>query len=339
MWNLANLKNVNFLKRCDELRHWIDYLRLNFIQPIKFFEDKLRWLVSNSNFIVEDWFTYTKITLGSGLCVMVTYSYNNISFPVLLYNVFSWNGIYKKYARMDFYWTFFRLIEIGEFPKNYFLDYVKNLTDENPTISRIDYCFDLFHKTPKNLPQRKTILKEINSSTKWYINTTWNMNTSRSYGSKTNKRYIVRMYDKLLDILSKNKQFIYTDYLKYDSVHRFEVEFWPKFCRWYSFDNFNDLLQKTYSYLWINNETFTGSMFYQYSSKYEISERNKTQYIKKYLGQTKKLFDAWFNPHTINLLGLCVHTQTKYDKKQHAKYLKQLFKKAKTEATLKEYLS
>jgi len=329
MSNLANLKNVNFLKNADRIRYGIDYLRLNFTQPITFFTRKMSCLVANSDTIVEDWRTYTKIPLSSWLCVIVTYSYNGVAVPIMLYNVFWWNKIYKKFARLDFYWSFFRLIESWEFEKDYFFTYVQNLTDENPTISRIDYCYDLFYNEKTKIPTPKKLLKEINDSSKIYEIKKGYWLESWSVGSKTNKRYIVRMYDKLLDTSKKWKFFLYGDYLQYQSVHRFEVEFWPKFTRWYQLSQIWQLISKIQSFLGINNQTFDGLMFYKYTSKFELNEYNQTRFFKQYISKVKKIYDAWLNPYMVAYNWLLVHCQTKYDQELHKDLIKEVLTKSK----------
>lgn len=325
MGNLNNLKNVNFLKQSDHLRHWIDYLRLNFDRPIHFFEEKLSWLVDNSSFIVEDWRTYTKMSLGSWLTVMASYSYNGQSFPLLMYNVFI-TGQYEKYARMDFYGTFFRFINMGEFPPDYFKTYIENLTTENPVITRIDYCVDLFYNDIKDLPERDTIIQNINDKTKWYIITVWKRHQSWSLGSKLNKRFIIRMYDKLDDIMAKWKLMLFGDYLKYKSVHRFEIEFGSKFCRGYTLNELSLMLAKINSFFGITDDFYTWTVFYKYERKFEINERTRDLFVKHYMSATIKLFEANINPYLLGYEWISTYVLTKYDNHRNLQYLKEIIK-------------
>lgn len=316
---------------------WIDYLRLNFQKPIPFFEKKMSCLVENSDSIIEDGWTYTKIPLSSWLCVIVSYVYNGQSIPIILYNVFWNNQIYSKYARLDFYGSFFRLIEIWEFPKDFFLSYLNEISDENPTISRIDYCFDLFYKKATSIPSPKRLFSKINESTKIYEIKKGTSLESWSVWSKTAKRYIVRMYDKLLDTKKKWKYFLYGDYLQYETVQRFEVEFWPKFTRGYFLSDIQQLLSKIYSFLWVEKKIFDWLLFYQYDSHFELNDYNKTFFFKQYISKTKVIFNAGLNPYMVAFNGLCVHTQTKHDKKQNINYLKQVIESAKSIDDLKFY--
>lgn len=330
MSNLANLRNLNFLKGADRVRYGIDYLRLNFDKPIRFFSDKMSWLVSNSDTIVEDWRTYSKIPLPFGICCMVSYSYNGISIPIMLYNTFWGNSIIQKYARLDFYGSFFRLINVWEFPEDYFTSFVKNITDETPTISRIDYCYDLFYENEKELPNPKKILKEVNNSTKVCIyKKGLDQNESWSCWSKTNKRYLIRYYNKLLDTQKKWKYFLYGDYLHWKWVHRFEIEFWPKFTRGYTLESIWSLLLKIQYFMGISDDFFNGTMFYKYESKFELNEYNKTRFFKQFVSKAKKIFYAKLNPYEVVFNWIEGDPLTNYERDLNRSLIKHVLKDPK----------
>jgi hypothetical protein len=91
--------------------------------------------------------------------LQVLVSYLGKSVPVMMYNVFnsSNSNFIGKYARLDFYGSYFRLLELDFFNLS-LSDWLVFLTSEDPYISRIDYCVDLFYKYLHPFPKVSALL-------------------------------------------------------------------------------------------------------------------------------------------------------------------------------------
>lgn len=303
MSNFKHLQLKKTLQGAEKVRTWLDYLRLNFKQKIDFFERLFVWLnTTNSNFIVQDSFTYEKINLPTGHALKISTVYNDIPVPIMLFQIFKSWCVSTGYGRLDFYGMFFRLVELGEIPSDY-IQWIKNFvyskTSEVPQITRVDYCFDMFYSEFQVFQSYTKFFTEVNKSSKIYEISTGAWIQSRSVWSKTAKRYVIRMYDKLLDISSKWKQRFYGDYLKNKSVHRFEVQFWPHFCRWYYLNTMDQMMNKMNSFLWITEATFEWSMFYEYDNHFDINDFNKIFFTKMFNGKVQKFVNAGLNPYQV----------------------------------------
>ena len=312
----------------------IDYLRVNFKKSVPYFEWILKILNdTNSNSYYEEEYTLQKIVLPTWPSLFISYSYLGQAIPIGMYNILNKNDINKNnkiYARFDWYWSVFRLIEVGELSKNFFYDYLIFKTDENIWITRIDYRFDLFYKEEKEFPKVEDIFwaninKKTNIDRKWkgLDGLSW-----WSMGSKTSKRYFVRMYDKLLDIEAKNKFVLHGDFFQYKSVQRFEIQFWPSFTRWFTLNNFNYLLEKCRSLMGRTCE-FDWLTFYQYSTIHDLTDYNKLRLTKTFTNLWLKFANANISPYELlfhNLKEKTVFDGEKTNKeiyeKQHKKYLK-----------------
>lgn len=305
MGNIENLKLKSYLKSPEVLKTWLDYLRLSFTQKIDFFEkifDKLN--TTNSNFVIIDELTYEKLYLPTGASLKISVSVNGLSVPIMLYNKF-WKWIIASgYGRLDFYGMFFRLFELWDLQWSsidWIKTYVYGKTSEIPWLTRLDYCFDMFYLDKKIFPSYTEFFPKgsINKKTKIYEIWTWESKESRSVGSKSAKRYVIRMYNKLLDVSSKGKQRFYGDYFTFQAVHRFEIQFWPHFTRWFTLETLDLLIFKVNVFLWLTDKSFEGLMFYKYDNKHDVTEFNKLFFTKTFVGKAQKFINSWYDPYSI----------------------------------------
>jgi len=172
--------------------------------------------------------------------------------------------------------------------------------DEDPGITRFDYRFDLFYKEVTAFPKVEDIFQ-------WNINKNSNVDRKwkgldglswRSIWSKITKRYFVRCYDKKLDICDKNKFALYWDYQDYESIHRFEIQFWPNFTRWFSLSTLWQLVEKCRSLMGRTYE-FDWLMFYKYNSVTDVTQRNKLRLTKIFTSVGVKFTNAGINPYEV----------------------------------------
>lgn len=146
----------------------------------------------------------------------IIFSYwNNVVFAYEKWETASQWGV-KSYDKIIVYWTWFKTLpqkQIHKFLKNNF-----SLTHNQ----RIDICADvnidieeiLKHVDLNVLKDREEKVRDRKVATQ-YI---WNRD------KYSNKRYLIRIYNKLLDIFDKNKLWLYKDYLPEKFVTRCEVE-------------------------------------------------------------------------------------------------------------------
>jgi len=301
---IKKIKNIDVLvKDQKNIRCGIDYLRLNFLKKVPYFDDFLKKLdYDNSNFATdENDFLYVKLRMSTGPALLISTVYNDEPVPIMLYNVFQ-NGIKSKYARLDFYWSYFRLEEVGFFEPLRFKWFLEEITDEDPTISRIDYCFDFFYDHYKNLPKAQQLFWKVSKDQAIYTFGHGDTVNSWAIWSKSSKRVVLRMYDKLQDISVKNKFNLYQDYLQYSSVHRFEVQYGPSFTRGFSVQYLDDLLHKILNTFGMSELIPPNTtMFYQYAPLLEITDYNKLHCTKQFVARAKKFFESGINPFIVTM--------------------------------------
>lgn len=345
MWIVTDLKKFDILTLSpNRIRYGCDYLRFNFLKQIPYLDRILTTLdYDNSNFMYdeENELQYTKLKLTTGPCILISVSYDNQPVPIGLYNVFT-NGIKSVYSRLDFYWSYFRLEEMWYFPLGWYDNYIDSLTPEIPSITRVDYALDLFYKEKEvSLPKPKKICpNSLASDIKYKIMSVNRGRDSESWAiwSKSSKRNLLRMYDKLVDLGVKNKFFLYQDYLKYNTVHRLELQFGPAFCRHYYLDTLDVMFNKIANIFGLSKIDDNTPLFYKYSNKHEINDYTKLYYTKQFNGRAEKFFYSNVNPYLILLDYFDANTYWK-DRLTHKKYLMELWLKLRDHDLLVEVLS
>lgn len=328
-----------------EVRYGPDYLRFNFLRQLPYLDRVLSRLdFDNSNFAYdeENDLSYTKLKLSTGPCLMISCYYDNKSIPIGLYNVFE-NGIKKQVrSRLDFYGSYFRLEELGFFELGWYKSFIEDLTSEVPSITRVDYCVDLFYQDDRDLLKPKKLFPHSLSSDvlyKMHSIKSWKSLESWAIWSKSSKRNVIRMYDKIADIQAKWKFFLYQDYLNWKSVHRLEIQFGPNFCKYYYLDNMDEMFWKITNIFQINKNTINGPLFYSYSNKHEINDYTRLYYTKQFTGRAEKFFYSKVNPYLVLLNYFDTNIKKLEDQRQHKIYLMELWLKLKNHDLLIDVLS
>lgn len=303
---LESLRLSDTIRKFDKWGCGCDYLRMSYKNSVEFFEDHI-WLldIDNSNFstINIDWYVFTvqKIYCSQWIWMFFSCSYNDVSVPCFEFVKFNENAnyLFKSYWKLDFYWSFFRLVEIWYFPKSIFLSINDLFWEENPTLTRFDYRIDFFSYNKKiTVPTREEFFSYKHSQSLYDPKYVWEVLTNWLLWSKDNWRYAIRYYDKLVDSDKKQKVFLYQDYFKYKTVHRLEFELQRNFLKWFTFFDFYDwqVQDKIESILHINDKLFNWSIFYQYEDDFRITDKNKVQYLKRYSTSCVRLAKNWINP-------------------------------------------
>lgn len=252
----------------------IDYLKLVDSGTLSIGFDPVDIDDDNSNFAIIDmgWFSLTMektIVKGSWEWYKFSIDYNGFSTPLFMVRYYRWKSI------VDFYGSFFRLIDIQYLPSNYLDIVVKCLgISYNSSISRIDYRLDFFSDSDIKVQKYNDLLKHsINASTlriwkKWQILTNWQC------WDKSSKAVVFRLYDKLIDSVKKKKQYLYFDYFRFNSVHRLEFECNLKFCRWFTLNDLWLLVDKIHRVFGISENKWIDKILYRY-------DKNKLVYNRK----------------------------------------------------------
>lgn len=354
MGNLDKMDIRPHINKADNYRIWIDYLRFNFQYDIEYLENIKKHINTTNSNTFHDWqYTFLKMTTPTWEWLQILVSYNGQAIPIMSYiplRVWLVNPLiqapsYVPKNRLDFYWAFFRLQEVWELEDNFINDFIWKHSVEDPRITRIDYCVDLFYKKKrlwiislpelipwtesdyelykKDLKKYESSNRQVDMRTSWirsnsshshYHHYYWKHENSWSVWNRKNKRYIIRCYDKLQDIIDKQKFWYYWDYFNWQSVHRIEVEFGASFTRWYFLSTLDFLVvkAKTVMKIWI---WFNWSLFYKYSRVSEINEFNKLNLTKIFIGKAKRFHLAWFNPY-IMIYSAMINDQ-EVDKNKH----------------------
>lgn len=299
-------------KKCDAVDAGVDYLRLSYSWDYNSFNiynylvkwdsewyvseldldsdsyQNYSWIDSdNSNFayisISNEMLSAVSVRVKGGWDgIVFSCSYNGYSVPLFLYRDF------HKYHIFDFYGSCFRFIEIEYLGKDYIssvLNYFGFCDKSELNITRIDYRLDFFMNTDCKVFHYNQLLNHnINNSNcrTWH---SWKTLTNWQVWDKNSRTAVFRLYDKLLDSKKKWKEFLYFDYFRYKNVHRLEFECWIKFCKDFTFDLYDKLLEKVNCVFGINNQKRLGPIFYRYNTNKLVYTRKEIDiymsYIKK----------------------------------------------------------
>lgn len=259
----------NIKKGCVKWSKGFDYCRLNFkeenLKDLEYFTDKINNLdFDNSNFWgFELWglnISVIKIQADKGIAGIFSISYQWFSVPLFSILQFSKHNqeLLKSFGSITYYGSYFRLQDVWFIKEDFKKELNKTLLDL--WITRVDYRFDIFFNDDKKkifLPQDITKLR---ANSKIDYRTTWGNIESWLLGSRKNKKYLIRAYDKLLDTNKKGKFFLYKDYFKYKKVYRLEFEFLNHFCKWYTLRDLDKLNKKIENFLNVkkDNKLFEG---------------------------------------------------------------------------------
>ena len=307
MWNMIESIDIKeYWKEFDTIWVWCDWLRLSYCRWSDFIDERLSILdTDNSNFgtcTINDFvFTYQKIPTPLWLSLHFSYSYNNVSVPVFEYVQFNENTkfITNRSGKLDFYGSFFRLWEIWEFETDLLLSTICfYISDEDPRVTRFDYRVDYFSRLNNiSIPNWKDFV-DIRSDCKVDPKYTWDVLTNWLVWKKDTGTYCIRLYNKLLDSDLKEKVFLYQDFFNYKTVQRLEFEFQRNFLKWYFLSDYFDwnIQNKIESILWFNDNFWSGAICYHYDSSEEITDKNRSSYIRRFSNMSLKLQKNWINP-------------------------------------------
>lgn len=288
--------NKKVFQKYDILNFWLDYLRLvwkgeklkvNFADILSI----LDW--DNSNFYIDEfhWLAYVKIRTSNWDALIASISVFWFSLPIFQVVVFDRDkvSLFRSLWKIDFYGSFFRLGEINflnplEYIHSVFWENIDNLL-----ISRIDYKWDFVGVDVETISKYVTCRRNsrIDKIYKWRLLTFW-------VGSKSSKRVYLRVYDKIEDILYKNKSFLYSDYLEHkdDWIVRLEFEFLNHFCKWYTLVSLKSLEEKIFTYVWFV-DSWKKYIYFENKSNIEV---DKLYSVRNFVGRWKKLLEMWENP-------------------------------------------
>lgn len=304
---LNSLKIKENIKNFDKIDFGCDWLTLSYTKSVDFFDNLLFWVdTDNSSFwtveIDNHVFTYNKIVSQNWFWLTFICDYNWIATPLFQYVRFNKDTrkLFHKSAKITIYWSYFRLESIWEFTYHWITNFIWNLSQEDPDITRFDYRVDYFSLNKLiPIPSIESICWYVHSKSTTIEWKQWNNLVDWSVWNSKTWRYKVRYYDKKIDTNNKNKRFLYTDFLDYKSVHRLEIEFWRSFCRWFSLSMLNELEFKIIQVLGIDWKIYDSSIFYQYNSEFEITLDNANRFIDRFVNLSNKLYKAWFNPYLL----------------------------------------
>lgn len=339
------------LNQAITYNNWIDHLTLNIKATLPKLHDILEILDddnSNTHFdALGDYkITYTKNHSKNWSFLNITVSIKGIPYTLFQYLEYkkSKQEFLKTIWNFTFYSTYFRLLEKQEIDTDFielffWEDY--QLIQSFP-ISRIDYKIDFFFDKKTNFPEKINLIKVRKDSKnefytiktpqqqdskyqkilanatyyKWDIITWWNI------GNKSNKSIFLRMYDKLIDSITKGKVMLYDDYFTYENVFRLEGEFRIKFNKYeelntkrilpYTYQSLEELKEKCKAYYGLSN-TNEKAIVYQYKTNKKI-----TSYT------IRNFNDFWWRACKIALQGLNPFTVILNQFSQREKIKKQI---------------
>ena len=300
-----NLKN--FWKSYDSMSVWCDELRLSYFWESEFIEDRLSLLdCDNSNFgtitIDDIVFTFQKVPCSIGMSLIFSVSYNDVPVPVFDFVKFNEQTKFmcNRYWKLEFYGSFFQLWVLWFFSDiDLWISMICfYISWENPKVTRYDYRIDFFNRL-NYIPVadwRKVL--DIKTQTKVDPKYTWDELTNWLVWKKDTGTYCVRLYNKLIDTDFKDKIFLYQDYFNYKTVHRLEFEFQRNFLKWFTLEDYLDrtIQKKVESLLHINEKLWSWFVCYVYDSSREITDKNRSRYIRRFNNMSVKLAKNNINP-------------------------------------------
>jgi len=262
--------------------------------------DKLNFENSANSKFQEFWILKVEIPRHE---YKIIFSYKNS--VVFAYEKWEWEAQWwvKSYDKVIIYWTWFKLV-----PSDRILSFLQE-NFELTHNQRIDICADvnidieilLQHIDVTILQDRDQIVRQWKIATQ-YI---WNRN------KYSNKRYLIRIYNKIHDILSKNKLWLYKEYFPEKFVTRLEVEIRPEYAKNISWESLFD--KRILEWLFLNYFSKFTDLFNFIEEKpisllqpYNVDESNFQSLaysetrklrlkINNLIGRARNLKEIWFD--------------------------------------------
>lgn len=315
-----------FLKKEDILYFNVDELELYGV--FNNYKELLKWMNdSNSDVMTFDKFTLKKSDNLRDYKFKVDFWHNN--YPCFAFYI--GKKLNERITTRDYfkvYGTAFRLMwlpEIIEFIDTYIiLDHIDaNKWLRDNTIKRFDLAVDIKLNTSKCVKKHFKELKQ-----KWanYFGEEWTLETHYiwEYKKRSNKRYLIRIYDKLKDIKQKNKQSLFTDYLVEDDVTRIEIEFRTEVTKFIAVHNlldrsymFNLLIKyiEKHTNLFQKIKTQDVNKLQILNKKISLEDLHYNQivrdrYISAFLGYSKTILKIWACPVDILIRNFLISENT-----------------------------
>lgn len=294
------------------LHFWLDFLVLyatfNHEEIFKTINTK------NSNIWELEDYTYSKTTPKKYI-YGIDFNYKNHK----VFSYVKWDTNLKIPTRdaITIYGTAFRVMNLEDI--QYFIEWYFTIFK----IKRIDICIDLnddINKVVRKFNTKKSVWAQIYKKDKTletlYI---WNLKQSQ------NRRYVIRVYNKLADIKSSNKKKLYSDYFLYKHVTRVEVEIRRELAWTFDYqDLFNsESLKKLFrNYMKRYTEVFESIAeedISLYRKPKELSEEDyqsiyyKKHFKKAFLWYAKSVLKTWACP----VLVLIAHNVIRESTREH----------------------
>ena len=219
MTNVKPVKHVHHF--------WLDHLEV-----YGTFLDESRFLgmdFENSNQSFFEDFSCTKVE-NPKFEYQILFSRNNIT----LFSYFKGKKLKSNIKTKDYvaiYSSCFRVLGI-EWVTNILLSYFH--IQERNNLRRFDICFDF------NIPIEIILsrFQKVEQRGSDFYGSQWEVQTRYIWEKKIskNKRNLIRIYNKKVDILSKWKNELYQDYLLEDSITRIELEIRRELAQNYTFE-------------------------------------------------------------------------------------------------------
>lgn len=290
--------NDSILYTFDNILHFgLDHIEIFWTFK---FEDKLfdKLDFDNSNYWELEDYSFTKNEVPK-------YKYK-IIFTKDNYSLFAYykgdidsNSIIKSKDKIVVYSTAFKLLTYEEIL--YFLEWYFDLKK----IFRFDVCIDINIDIDIILNEFNELKtwKEYKKSGKVETRYIWDSNKYR------NKRHVIRIYNKILDIIEKNKHKLYKNYLVEDFVTRIELEIRSELAKNISIEDiFNNTILS-----WIFKNYFKKhtnifdvwnveniSLYKKPERKISQEEYHSTLYKQNrkriFIGHAKSIYEMWYCP-------------------------------------------
>lgn len=275
------LKNHNYykliiinmkIKKNEVLNFNTDFLEIHW--TFKNIDSILKWVDwDNSNSVNFLKFNLEKITGITNYWYRVSFKKDNLT----LFAYYKWKQVSEMITTRDkfvVYWTWFRNMESKKI-----LDFIKKHINPDRwntfQVRRLDLALDVERNISDWVLNYFEELKQKSVDFRWK---NWELETHYIWEKNLNKnkRFLLRIYDKLKDIKKKNLQSQYIQYLSKQDVTRIEIEFRSE-------------LTKDFTLEKILDKEYLLNLFTKYLKKHtSIFEKLKTKDVSKLKSLNKK---------------------------------------------------
>ncbi len=314
---------VALQKNLISINPWCDMLWVTVKEPIIFLDNILSKLDSdNSELYIYDRqsasYSINKSENKEFIFCDINISIDNISYKIAQYAIQKSKEkqkLFHMYGKVLIYSTLFRILELQESPFHNLDGFLQDFFNEEydkfikQPINRYDYKLDFIYDTDTEIPEKNTIIDDKyrrKSDIFYRVFNKWERSTWWVIWNNTNKSYKLRLYDKKIDTMVKNKWHLYSEYLWYKWVLRLEWEFRTKFMKDISWNSFSirdleNLEHKARVFFLLEQDSNITKFLQQYRRKYkDINNILKdVPYIKNTMSRLLTIAKSWVNPFTL----------------------------------------